>query len=156
MADDAFHEIRLDGKQLVFVFMAATVVAVVTFPCGVMVGRGVRAHRGELIAAETPADPTADVVAPAPSAPLNGTTGTSPATRESLSYPDRLAADAPPVETLKAPVAGDVPPASPAPARRAADTPGSPEPADKPARREVLQDAAAAGGFTVQGAAIRE
>ena len=37
MADDGIHEIRLNGKQLVFLFMAATVVAVVVFLFGVMV-----------------------------------------------------------------------------------------------------------------------
>lgn len=43
--DDGFHEIQLNGKQLVFLFMAATVVSVVIFLCGVLVGRGVRAER---------------------------------------------------------------------------------------------------------------
>jgi cell division protein FtsN len=42
MSDEGFHEIQLNGKQLVFLFMAATVVSVVIFLCGVMVGRGVR------------------------------------------------------------------------------------------------------------------
>ena len=52
-SDDGFHEIQLSGKQLVFLFMATTVVSVVIFLCGVLVGRGVRAEReGE------PADPT--------------------------------------------------------------------------------------------------
>ena len=46
--DDAFHEIQLNGKQLVFLFMAATVVSVVIFLCGVLVGRGVRAERGAI------------------------------------------------------------------------------------------------------------
>ena len=41
-ADDGFHEIQLSGKQLVFLFMATTVVSVVIFLCGVLVGRGVR------------------------------------------------------------------------------------------------------------------
>ena len=44
--DDGFHEIQLNGKQLVFLFMAATVVSVVIFLCGVLVGRGVRAETG--------------------------------------------------------------------------------------------------------------
>ena len=44
MSDDGFHEIQLNGKQLVFLFMAATVVSVVIFLCGVMVGRGVRSQ----------------------------------------------------------------------------------------------------------------
>ena len=39
--DDGFHEIQLSGKQLVFLFMATTVVSVVIFLCGVLVGRGV-------------------------------------------------------------------------------------------------------------------
>ena len=43
IADDAFHEIQLSGKQLVFLFMATTIVAVVIFLCGVQVGRGVKA-----------------------------------------------------------------------------------------------------------------
>ena len=38
MPDHEVHEIQLNGKQLVFLFMAATVVAVVIFLCGVMVG----------------------------------------------------------------------------------------------------------------------
>ena len=45
LADDGFHEIQLSGKQLVFLFMATTIVAVVIFLCGVQVGRGVRSDR---------------------------------------------------------------------------------------------------------------
>ena len=40
--DDGFHEIQLSGKQLVALFMAATVVLVATFLCGVQIGRNVR------------------------------------------------------------------------------------------------------------------
>jgi hypothetical protein len=36
--DEGFHEIQLNGKQVVFLFMAATVVSVVIFLCGVLVG----------------------------------------------------------------------------------------------------------------------
>ena len=46
--DDGFHEIQLNGKQLVFLFMAATVVSVVIFLCGVLVGRGVRAEQRDV------------------------------------------------------------------------------------------------------------
>ncbi len=42
MSDDGIHEISLNGKTLVFIFMATTVVLVVTFLLGVMVGRGAR------------------------------------------------------------------------------------------------------------------
>lgn len=51
MSDEGFHEIQLNGKQLVFLFMAATVVSVVIFLCGVMVGRGVRSQQGPVEAA---------------------------------------------------------------------------------------------------------
>ena len=44
--DDGFHEIQLSGKQLVFLFMATTVVSIVIFLCGVLVGRGVQTARG--------------------------------------------------------------------------------------------------------------
>lgn len=60
MADEQFHEFQLDGKQMVFLFMAATVVAVVIFLCGVMVGRGVRDHREQQAAVQDAlvSDPT--------------------------------------------------------------------------------------------------
>ena len=53
MADEGLREIQLNGKQLVFLFMASTVVAVVIFLCGVMVGRGVRVQAAHELA-ETP------------------------------------------------------------------------------------------------------
>lgn len=52
--DDGFHEIQLNGKQLVFMFMAVTVVSVVIFLCGVLVGRGVRAERMQAAQASEP------------------------------------------------------------------------------------------------------
>jgi cell division septation protein DedD len=63
IADDGFHEIQLSGKQLVFLFMATTIVSVVIFLCGVLVGRGVRNER----ATET-ADAALTTPAPAPAA----------------------------------------------------------------------------------------
>ncbi len=59
--EDGFREIQLNGKQLVFLFMATTIVAVVIFLCGVMVGRGVR---GSAVPAATEASavpPAADL-----------------------------------------------------------------------------------------------
>ncbi len=68
--DDNVHEIQLNGKQLVFLFMAATVVSVVIFLSGVMVGRGVRAERLAAAAAtDALAEPTADAVTPPPADP---------------------------------------------------------------------------------------
>jgi len=46
-ADEGFREIQLSGKQIVFLFMATTVVSVVIFLCGVLVGRGVQSQRAE-------------------------------------------------------------------------------------------------------------
>ena len=56
---DGFHEIQLSGKQLVFLFMATTIVAVVIFLCGVQVGRNVKTDRAgdaaETVATAAPA-----------------------------------------------------------------------------------------------------
>jgi cell division protein FtsN len=60
--DDSFHEIQLNGKQLVFLFMAATVVSVVIFLCGVLVGRGVRTERTVAQAAALNEAPVPDIV----------------------------------------------------------------------------------------------
>ena len=59
-AEDGFHEIQLSGKQLVFLFIVVTFASVSIFLCGVMIGRGTRAARGE-----EPAVDTAAVTAPA-------------------------------------------------------------------------------------------
>ena len=59
--DDGFHEIQLNGKQLVFLFMAATVVSVVIFLCGVLVGRGVRTERTVVQSAALNESPAPDV-----------------------------------------------------------------------------------------------
>ncbi|HEY1910430.1 MAG TPA: SPOR domain-containing protein [Vicinamibacterales bacterium] len=104
--DDSFREIQLNGKQLVFLFMAATVVSVVIFLCGVLVGRGVRAERS--IGAEAGAASTADP-APSPEAKSVAEAGSDPtkvpppspaADAEVLSYPS-LGSKNPPVDKLK-------------------------------------------------------
>src|SRR5512138_1576316 len=68
MSDEGFHEIQLNGKQLVFLFMAATVVSVVIFLCGVLVGRGVRAERTVAQSAALNEAPAPDVLPSAPAA----------------------------------------------------------------------------------------
>src|SRR5262245_15358589 len=124
MADEGVHEIQLNGKQLVFMFMAVTVVAVVIFLCGVMVGRGVRTPRAAETAdtkTDVPADPTAAVQSPAVATEANAPTGTTatgsgaPATtQEKLTYADRLASSTSPPETLRAePIAPAAAPADP-------------------------------------------
>jgi len=69
--DDSFREIQLSGKQLFFAFMAATVVSVVIFLCGVLVGRGVRAERTAAAEAELlTTSPRPDAQALTPDAPV--------------------------------------------------------------------------------------
>lgn len=95
--DDGFHEIQLNGKQLVFLFMAASVVAGVIFLLGVFVGRGVRVERGATAQATALSEaPVPDVVripsAPIESAPAaaDPTAAAPPAGVDDLSYFDRL------------------------------------------------------------------
>jgi cell division septation protein DedD len=104
MTDDAAQEFGLNGKQLVFLFMAVTIVAVVVFLCGVMVGRGVQASRAGLIGSDGVVDPTA-YVAPPLAAATTSSGGASPATLEELTYPDRLDANTLPPEVLEEPAA---------------------------------------------------
>ena len=109
--DEAFHEIQLNGKQLVFLFMAATVVSVVIFLCGVLVGRGVRAERGSVadlstatsVAETTPQQPPATPV-PTPAGSDPTAAAQPPAAgNEDLTYFDRLEKSKTPKEELKAP-----------------------------------------------------
>ena len=176
MADEGVHEIQLNGKQLVFMFMAVTVVAVVIFLCGVMVGRGVRTPR----LAETPepsvesADPTASVQPPAAGAAATDTTPGSTASaspsapissQEKLTYADRLSAPTAPPETLREPIAPVAPPVPErAPERAIAESaPTTKAPlalpkVDAKAAAKVTVPEVPAGspnGFVVQVAAVR-
>jgi DedD protein len=136
--EDGFHEIQLSGKQLVFLFMATTVVSVVIFLCGVLVGRGVR---GDTVSAADPTVAAAGPVPAAPAPPVDPPPAPAPETSDvakgpSLEYPKRLNDDRPVAETLKPaesrptaaaakPAAADAPAPAPAPA---AATPGAPGP----------------------------
>jgi len=64
MSDQGFHEIQLTGKQLVFLFMAAVVLAVSIFLLGVSVGRGVRSSVGTAADLGAPSDTTASASTP--------------------------------------------------------------------------------------------
>ena len=136
--DDGFHEIQLNGKQLVFLFMAATVVSVVIFLCGVLVGRGVRAERA--VSDSTVATNGEPTPAPPPSTPAQPPAGSDPTaaqppppTSEDLTYFSRLEKQTPTQEQLKPPAAEHKAPAAehkaPAAPREAAATIGkSPAP----------------------------
>src|SRR6186713_655750 len=121
--DDGFHEIQLNGKQLIFLFMAATVVSVVIFLCGVMVGRGVRSGRGETTPSaelETPAPAAPAPIAPAPAssaAPKGQANQPTPPVPEDDTSPYKdLTAVKPKDTALATPAKGQAKPAQTAPA----------------------------------------
>jgi cell division septation protein DedD len=181
LEDDGFHEIQLNGKQLVFLFMAATVVSVVIFLCGVLVGRGVRAERGAVADASTAAN-VPDTIAPQPAGPAppaQPQTGADPTAAqppggEDLSYFRRLEKSNAPQERLKP--AGSSGAAAPAPAANgpaekidrkapkaempapAKAPPPEPAPPKEAPRAAPAADSAAAeptgDGFAVQIAAL--
>ena len=112
MTDDRSRGVHLTNKELVFVVMAATVVAGVVFLCGVLVGRGVPssptgAAEGTIMTpTQVVSDGGADVVGADP--PPADTAGTGRAGAE-LSYAGRLG-KTPPADTLKLPAASTPPP----------------------------------------------
>ena len=173
MSDEEFHEIQLNGKQLVFLFMAATVVAVVIFLCGVMVGRGVPTRAAAPISSSEQAalDPTASLGLPATQ--TLATSDDAPLTaQETLTYPSLLEDPNPPAETL-AP-APEPPPPAPAPKPTVVEQPKPavaavpkpvaplPKPVASPEAPRLGSGQAAAlaepsgNGFVVQVAATRQ
>jgi cell division septation protein DedD len=107
--DDGFHEIQLSGKQLVFLFMATTVVSVVIFLCGVLVGRGVRSEAVSAGSTTAIAAAGPNISTP-PAAPLTPPQPADGGTPEALSYQKRLDGDKPPVDTLKSRAEREAPP----------------------------------------------
>jgi cell division septation protein DedD len=178
--DDGFREIQLNGKQLVFLFMAVTVVLVVTFLSGVLVGRGVRADRAEAAQAEVlneaPAAPPHATVA----TPADDPTKAPPPTdvEESPDVDDKIAKSPEPVEEPPVAVRRDAaapaaprprpadvakadPPAAATPAAKppavAAPAPASPStapPATAPALAAATPAASPRDGYAVQVAAV--
>jgi septal ring-binding cell division protein DamX len=164
MADEGLHEIQLNGKQLVFLFMASTVVAVVIFLCGVMVGRGVRAQRPvESIeaAGDVAVDPTAvDKPLSTSTAPTATTPGNAPvAANEILTYPSRLEGPDAPDEKLKPRSAAAKDAASPVATSAKINPPAAKSlvPRESATAAAAKIDAPAepvGGGFVVQVAAV--
>ena len=177
MSDEGLHEIQLNGKQLVFLFMTATVVAVVIFLCGVMVGRGVPAQRGTPALTVDGADPTtsdeARIAASATDAAATPTAASSPSASASsklgLTYPNRLEEPEPVPEEVPAglpahePFAttavAKVPPPTPAPKVAAKTAPAkaaAPAVATSSTAKEPADAPASGAGFVVQVAAVRQ
>jgi len=161
MSDEQFHEFHLDGKQMVFLFMASSVVAVVIFLCGVMVGRGVRATREPIVEESTQA-PVSELDLADP--PTEGEPPpSSPEIPDDFKYSERLQGTSPPPERIRetAPASVGKGPASP-------PVPEEPPPVPKPETRtkpesRVKQDTEAASegfdeppgpGYSVQVASV--
>jgi septal ring-binding cell division protein DamX len=154
--DDGFHEIQLNGKQLVFLFMAATVVSVVIFLCGVLVGRGVRAERGLLAEGSATAAPVEPVPEPAPAQPAptpagsDPTAAPAPPAAEDLSYFQRLEKQNAPKEQLKAGAAH----AAPAPEKESKQPPAPKVAAAPPQTAPPTAAEPSGSGYAVQIAAL--
>ena len=109
--DEGFHEIQLSGKQLVFLFMAATVVLVFTFLCGVQIGRNLKGDRvaasdaSDTVASAATAPPPAST--PTEAAPSSGPPAAdppAPAQDDAFTYAQpRQPADSPPSDTIPTP-----------------------------------------------------
>jgi len=152
--DDAFREIQLNGKQLVFMAMAFVVIAVGIFLMGVQVGRGVRGERGLPEGADVVAAATPEAEPPLP--PASGTQGASdtPVTAgEKLSYAERLTGNEAAADSLtKTP---EPPAEAPAPkAETPAPEPTAATPAPAPAAPAANEPPG--NGFAIQVAALRE
>ena len=165
--DDAFREIQLNGKQLVFMAMAFVVIAVGIFLMGVQVGRGVRGERGLPDGADATVASATETEPPLPPASVGQGSSATPVTAgEKLSYAERLTGSeatsdamkttepAPAVEAptpkAEAPVGASAPPA-------AVPAAASPAPAPAPASPAAAASTEPAGtGFAIQVAALRE
>ena len=144
MPDQEVHEIQLNGKQLVFMFMAATVVAVVIFLSGVMVGRGVRLPEADVLAAS--ANPAVDPTAPLDAVSSRTALATDPVPApvpESLTYGEHLEAPGAPDEPLKPTASRQTEPkravAPAANEKAAASKVAAPRETKEPARRAAAE-----------------
>ena len=151
MAGESASEPHLSGKQLVFLFMASTVVAVVIFLCGVMVGRGVPVGRGAGVTPGSDAPARAGSTEqpdPALATPLDTPIAGADSPADALTYPRRLGGDQPVEEELNDPAAvretGPAP--DPETARASQAVPDTTATSAGPGR---------ADGFVVQVAALR-
>jgi cell division septation protein DedD len=143
--DDGFHEIQLSGKQLVFLFMAGTILLVVIFLCGVQVGRNVKGGIPQPEPSDTMASaatPTPVASTPAAAAPASGPPAAEPPAPaqepdDELSYAKRLQAADPaagdkvtPVSSATQAVAGKRTDAKPSDAKPADTKPPDAKPVE--------------------------
>ena len=170
MRSAASHETTPTAKQIVFLFMAATVVAVVVYLCGVLVGRGVPISGGPSRTGASAVRPSVDL----PPATL-GSPSSEPSAAASesgeLTYYRRLDGSQTPPEVLRPASIGGAPDVGTVPAqilegnddpRNAAESrkPGIPAATvdsqmSEPAVPESPPGAQVADGFSVQVMALR-
>jgi cell division protein FtsN len=154
MSDQGVREIQLNGKQLVFMFMTATVAAVVIFLCGVMVGRGVNTTRASAVAAvatEPAVDPTS-TAQPQQTSSSDAASAEPVSSQEDLkelTYAKRLEAPEPPPEPAVEPVS-----APPVPAIAVQPKVEKP-PVVAPASKTVDASEPKGAGFVVQVASLK-
>ena len=129
--EDGFHEIQLSGKQLVFLFGTASAVLIVTFLCGVLVGRNAQLNSSDAIDSPTASAPSPST---APSTPTTSADAgpraaepPAPPKDDELTYDRRLRGNPAP-EQLKPKPAEPAPKAPVAAPPRQAD----PGPVDVP------------------------
>jgi hypothetical protein len=128
-AEDGFHEIQLSGKQLVFLFMTATIVSVFIFLCGVLVGRGARdARLGDAVEASAPPIESAAEPQVADAGPPSAEPPAPAEAADELSYHKRLQGEGTPAEALR----------KPEPAPPVQDTPAPSRPTPQPAQRAAV------------------
>jgi DedD protein len=185
VSDEGFREIQLNGKQLIFLFMAVTVVLVVTFLFGVLTGRDVRQSAtaadiaSDDVAPSSGVAPPDNAVPPQPSGGGDANQAPAAPPSENLSYHDRLLGGPavqeqikpapraeqapPPAPIVQEPVAEKLPAPAPPPKEKTA-----PPPAKEPATRTPQAASAAAPsaapqatdpagpGYAVQVAAYRD
>jgi DedD protein len=161
LADDGFHEIQLSAKQLVFLVMAATTVAVAIFLCGVQVGRTVKPDRpndgGDALVSSAPppaaATPSAGVAAGGP--PAAEPPAPAPEPDDELSYAKRLQGDqaSSPAEKLKPPTPAPPAVTSSAPAQQPSAVKGATPP---PVAETAAPNGGRPGAFIVQLTALQD
>jgi len=147
--DEGFHEIHLSGKQLIFLFMATTVVSVVIFLFGVLVGRGAQPAGSSLPFTAGSASPDGVTLADGERPDAEEATAlleeAPELAAEDLSYDARLRSNGEPSEALtSAPPEPEPRPTerAPAPEREPAPAPAEPEPDPDPEPVEPIVEEA--------------
>jgi len=153
MTQDQPRAIHLTDKHIVFGVMAASVVAVLAFLCGVFVGRGVLAVRpvtmdSSTVSAGIEPDPTpvSEAESPVPSAAGGAGSGSLPP--GNLTYNDRLTTPELRAESIKAAV-------QPAPPSPALEEPPEAAHAAEGGEPRLVAGAPVPSLFTIQIAAVR-